>query len=826
MPQAQKPESASEKRLVRLQPRPTELSSRAIGSEWDERIKQQALFSARTTSRAYLDMVKRTLADVASRRVIPSVAEAKLQGVLHQLGYTPQTGFGDGRTPPATPGSTTDLSSSRRIQLIIDTNVKQARSMGQMAVGEEDPDVLMALPAWKLTRTGARKKPRGDWAARWKAAGESVGWAGALKRRMVALKNSPIWQAVGDGVGGYDDALGSPYPPFAFGSGMAWVNVDGCEWKAMCKQEGKPDGLEDFGREVAAKAKASGKKMLRDEYTEEEKAKLRELKKRLYGDGDRRDFEPGTQTPYKLQPEPEVSSEGRASAEAPTAETPPEETTAIPTEAAAFAPDLSSKTEALSKIGEARASVDASAEAADGLVRKAEADAKTAESLAKGIEDAEVEAALGRMRGALEALREGAKTVRGEAERLVGYAQAVDKAENPQDENAQGRFDGKMKLMVMAAESVARRAAKEAEDAKAMADAFGEAEKDSRLAIEVFADNEIADLADEVDDALKAAFADPAAKARKLLDEAKARWEGATADDTVAEEAVARLESAEKSAKLSRVIFKTSVDTGSVDACRKLAESSKRRAVAVAESAAAAARAIREWELAAKADAKSAWKPVTDLEKKTATAMSVIGAKHSKEDLPMEKTNPNYSKPNQGARFHSNCQRCVGADEARARGWKVEALPCEVNPNGTAKNADVIWRGLKYGTKRYMFPLYKEPDKAMPWKSRQDIVDKMAEWGDGARCEIGISWRDGGAHAFRARQENGKTVFYDPQDGKEPYEPWDRATKKGRVAQVFNLFLRTDDQEFSDRIRLACSAVPDAESASDGTETESDVSGS
>ena len=48
-------------------------------------------------------------------------------------------------------------------------------------------------------------------------------------RTLVALKNSPIWQALGDGVGGYNDTLGNPYPPFAFDSGMAWVGVDRSE---------------------------------------------------------------------------------------------------------------------------------------------------------------------------------------------------------------------------------------------------------------------------------------------------------------------------------------------------------------------------------------------------------------------------------------------------------------------------------------------------------------------------------------------------------------------------------------------------------------------
>ena len=87
-----------------------------------------------------------------------------------------------------------------------------------------------AFPAWELVRYKESRVLR-DWKARWKAAGDATGWEGAIRDSdvMVALKNSPSWQALGDGVGGYNDTLGSPYPPFAFDSGMAWVGVDRSE---------------------------------------------------------------------------------------------------------------------------------------------------------------------------------------------------------------------------------------------------------------------------------------------------------------------------------------------------------------------------------------------------------------------------------------------------------------------------------------------------------------------------------------------------------------------------------------------------------------------
>ena len=123
--------------------------------------------------------------------------------------------------------------------------------MGQMAAGES-PVFLRTNPAWRLERTGARKKPRGDWKRRWEAAGASVGWQGAAKRSFVALKDSPIWDALGKGVGGFGDTLGSPFPPFAFGSGMAWTNVSRREWERICQGEGMETGLDELDARTAA----------------------------------------------------------------------------------------------------------------------------------------------------------------------------------------------------------------------------------------------------------------------------------------------------------------------------------------------------------------------------------------------------------------------------------------------------------------------------------------------------------------------------------------------------------------------------------------------
>lgn len=105
-------------------------------------------------------------------------------------------------------------------------------------VQANNPESLPSWPAQELVRFEERAKPR-NWdgkgterpgspfGTRWMLAAQTAGDPDAARildatGRMVALKSSGIWQALGDGAGGYTDTLGSPYPPFAFNSGM-WV---------------------------------------------------------------------------------------------------------------------------------------------------------------------------------------------------------------------------------------------------------------------------------------------------------------------------------------------------------------------------------------------------------------------------------------------------------------------------------------------------------------------------------------------------------------------------------------------------------------------------
>lgn len=214
---------------------PTNLGSSEL-SALDAAVKRESIFSARTTIEGYLNDLKKTVESVVS----PSPAGA-VEG-----GRRP--GEGSGATPAMNPatareflrdqladkygyrptpdeeGTIKDLSSDARINLVVKTNTEMAQGAGQFIQQNFNPDTLDAFPALELFRLEERQDPR-DWPQRWRIAAQVANDPNAARvleftGRMVALKSSGIWQAMGDGAGGYQDTLGNPFPPFAFNSGM------------------------------------------------------------------------------------------------------------------------------------------------------------------------------------------------------------------------------------------------------------------------------------------------------------------------------------------------------------------------------------------------------------------------------------------------------------------------------------------------------------------------------------------------------------------------------------------------------------------------------
>lgn len=210
---------------------PTEFGSadlRLLSSQ----MRRRMLFAARTTNADFLQELDSVLDDMLSGKINQATGRWRLMKKLAELGYDPAVGFPQdfANVPPAERGSLQDISSRRRLDLMLETNQRQIANYGRMVDGNR-PAQLEMFPAWEFVRLYHREVPRGSeesrtvgWDVRWIEAGDSVNWHGAIKSPMVALKSSPIWQALGDGINGkYHDSLGQPYPPFAFSSGWGWL---------------------------------------------------------------------------------------------------------------------------------------------------------------------------------------------------------------------------------------------------------------------------------------------------------------------------------------------------------------------------------------------------------------------------------------------------------------------------------------------------------------------------------------------------------------------------------------------------------------------------
>lgn len=251
---------------------PTELSSIEL-RQLNAGVLRQSLFSARTALQYHLqnifDAVESVLNPKTEQRadritpenpqgnvttgMNPATARAFLREQLQEHGYIPT---------PGEEGTIKDLSSDARLNLVVKTNVQLAQGAGQFVQGNASDDVVEAFPAWELVRFEDREVPRGeklehgdvvpdpgnDWPSRFRAACEAAGDDDAEQvlegtGRMMALKSSGVWQALGDGAGGYEDTLSNPYPPFAFNSGM-WT-------QEVSREDAIDAGLIDEGEKVA-----------------------------------------------------------------------------------------------------------------------------------------------------------------------------------------------------------------------------------------------------------------------------------------------------------------------------------------------------------------------------------------------------------------------------------------------------------------------------------------------------------------------------------------------------------------------------------------------
>lgn len=203
--------------------------------ELEAALKERAVFSARTTNAVYLESLKERISRLLAEDYEGDQAQIRLElkQILAVLGYDPETGFpGDESLdiPPARAGSLQDLSSDKRINLILDTQLELMAGKGQEQRGLSK-EALDLFPAWELVRVKAARVPR-DWFKRFKQAGGRVLEDADGRKRLVAHKLDEVWSVLGDRAL-FRDALGVTHPPFAFGSGMAWQAIESTEWEGL-----------------------------------------------------------------------------------------------------------------------------------------------------------------------------------------------------------------------------------------------------------------------------------------------------------------------------------------------------------------------------------------------------------------------------------------------------------------------------------------------------------------------------------------------------------------------------------------------------------------
>lgn len=218
-------------------------------------IRARSIFTARGANTLFADGLKRIIDSLTAGDIGDGQARTAIREVLKALNYTPESNFPDtppGEVPPALAGSLQDLSSFRRLDLIVKTQIDLFSGAGEQLRGHQ-PDILAQFPAWELIRVTEVTVAR-DWPSRWLLSGgkpipesypknahqfisESTG--------MIALKGDPVWGELGSS-GNFKDALDVDYPPFAFNSGMGWrqVSIERCEQLGITGPDGQ--SIEEF----------------------------------------------------------------------------------------------------------------------------------------------------------------------------------------------------------------------------------------------------------------------------------------------------------------------------------------------------------------------------------------------------------------------------------------------------------------------------------------------------------------------------------------------------------------------------------------------------
>lgn len=205
-------------------------------------LKKRAFFSARVKSVKFLQNAQQQVADyLANAPRGDGALTSRASAISEIMAKAKDEGISSGD------GSLTDLGSSTRAEVIVDTNADLARGYVSHVV-QSTTGARLAFPAQELVRVEERQSKR-DWDARWRAAGGKF-----YSGRRIALKEDPIWTSI--------SRFGVPYPPFDYGSGMGIeeIDYDTCLQLGVITEDYKPEGdiVQDFNASVEAELQFKG----------------------------------------------------------------------------------------------------------------------------------------------------------------------------------------------------------------------------------------------------------------------------------------------------------------------------------------------------------------------------------------------------------------------------------------------------------------------------------------------------------------------------------------------------------------------------------------
>ena len=173
-------------------------------------IKRQAFFMAAVDDLRLCQVFREVTARMMEGKLSKVEARQLLNHALAKLNYEPGDDF----------GTIKDLGTTKRQNLVLETNARMAASMAQRISMRGN----IARPAKRLVREGTRRQER-NWESRWRTAYAAVGGEGACAGQMVALNESPIWAALSHKK---TNAL-----PLDFNSGMGWAYITLAEAKQL-----------------------------------------------------------------------------------------------------------------------------------------------------------------------------------------------------------------------------------------------------------------------------------------------------------------------------------------------------------------------------------------------------------------------------------------------------------------------------------------------------------------------------------------------------------------------------------------------------------------